>query len=281
MGILLQQTAVVAALAVGQTLVILTAGIDLSVGAIMVLSMMVTATLAKDGGMPAVLALVDRGRPRDGCRLPQRPARHADQPPAVHRHPRHAEHLHGHRAALLRRREHPGRPPATAAQLPRRGVRRSASSGSPGASSWSSSSTPSMGFVLSQTAWGRYVYAVGDDAESARLSRCAEQADPARRLHRGRPDLRHRRLDPHRTGRRGHPQRGSRRQPGQHHRGRHRRHQPLRWPGSPHRHPHRCPHRPDVRLRSVPDRASTSSGGSSRPASSSSWPSPSTSGSGR
>ena len=37
MGILLQQTAVVAALAVGQTLVILTAGIDLSVGAIMVL----------------------------------------------------------------------------------------------------------------------------------------------------------------------------------------------------------------------------------------------------
>jgi fructose transport system permease protein len=27
-----------------------------------------------------------------------------------------------------------------------------------------------MGFVLSQTAWGRYVYAVGDDPESARLS---------------------------------------------------------------------------------------------------------------
>ena len=27
-----------------------------------------------------------------------------------------------------------------------------------------------IGFVLSQTAWGRYVYAVGDDAESARLS---------------------------------------------------------------------------------------------------------------
>ena len=27
-----------------------------------------------------------------------------------------------------------------------------------------------MGFVLAQTAWGRYVYAVGDDPESARLS---------------------------------------------------------------------------------------------------------------
>ena len=58
MGILLQQTAVVAALAVGQTLVILTAGIDLSVGAIMVLSMMVMASLSRDGGMPGFLALV-------------------------------------------------------------------------------------------------------------------------------------------------------------------------------------------------------------------------------
>ena len=57
-GILLQQTAVVAALAVGQTLVILTAGIDLSVGAIMVLSMMVMATLARDDGMPGILALL-------------------------------------------------------------------------------------------------------------------------------------------------------------------------------------------------------------------------------
>jgi ribose/xylose/arabinose/galactoside ABC-type transport system permease subunit len=52
MGLLFQQTAIVAALAIGQTLVILTAGIDLSVGAIMVLSMMVMAALAKDGGMP-------------------------------------------------------------------------------------------------------------------------------------------------------------------------------------------------------------------------------------
>src|SRR5687768_2960419 len=57
MGILLQQTAVVAALAVGQTLVILTAGIDLSVGAIMVLSMMVMATLSRDDGMPGFLAI--------------------------------------------------------------------------------------------------------------------------------------------------------------------------------------------------------------------------------
>ena len=37
-GIILQQVAVIAALAIGQTLVILTAGIDLSVGAIAILS---------------------------------------------------------------------------------------------------------------------------------------------------------------------------------------------------------------------------------------------------
>src|SRR3954470_9484836 len=58
LGLLLQQTAVIAALAIGQTLIILTAGIDLSVGAIAILSMMVMATLAKDGGLNAVLALL-------------------------------------------------------------------------------------------------------------------------------------------------------------------------------------------------------------------------------
>ena len=56
MGILLQQTGVVGALAVGQTIVILSAGIDLSVGAVMVLSMMVMATL----GMEAI-AKIARG----------------------------------------------------------------------------------------------------------------------------------------------------------------------------------------------------------------------------
>ena len=45
-ALLVQQTAVVAALAVGQTLIILTAGIDLSVGAITILATMLSATLA-------------------------------------------------------------------------------------------------------------------------------------------------------------------------------------------------------------------------------------------
>ena len=57
-SLLVQQTAVVAALALGQTLVILTAGIDLSCGAICVLSMMIMASLAAKNGLPGPLALV-------------------------------------------------------------------------------------------------------------------------------------------------------------------------------------------------------------------------------
>jgi len=57
LSLVLQQVAVIAALAAGQTLVVLTAGIDLSVGAITILSMMVMATLAADHGVPAPFAL--------------------------------------------------------------------------------------------------------------------------------------------------------------------------------------------------------------------------------
>jgi fructose transport system permease protein len=57
-SIIIQQTAIIAALAIGQTLVILTAGIDLSVGAISILSMLVMANLAANNGVPGVLALI-------------------------------------------------------------------------------------------------------------------------------------------------------------------------------------------------------------------------------
>jgi fructose transport system permease protein len=58
LSLLVQQTAVVAALAIGQTLIILTAGIDLSVGAIAILSMMVMAKISSDQGVPGPLALL-------------------------------------------------------------------------------------------------------------------------------------------------------------------------------------------------------------------------------
>src|SRR5919205_314124 len=58
LSIVLQQAAVVGSLAVGQTLVILTAGIDLSIGAVMVLSSLVMAKLVNDSGAPGIIALL-------------------------------------------------------------------------------------------------------------------------------------------------------------------------------------------------------------------------------
>ncbi len=57
-SLLLQQTSVVGSLAVGQTLIILTAGIDLSIGAVMVLSALVMAKLTAEHHIPGVLALL-------------------------------------------------------------------------------------------------------------------------------------------------------------------------------------------------------------------------------
>jgi fructose transport system permease protein len=57
-GIMLQQTAVLATLAIGQTLIILTAGIDLAVGTAMLLTHLVIAKVAVDQGVPPVLALL-------------------------------------------------------------------------------------------------------------------------------------------------------------------------------------------------------------------------------
>jgi fructose transport system permease protein len=58
LSIVIQQVAVIAALGIGQTLVILTAGIDLSCGAIAILSMLVMANLSAKQGVPGALALV-------------------------------------------------------------------------------------------------------------------------------------------------------------------------------------------------------------------------------
>jgi fructose transport system permease protein len=56
LAIVLQQVTVIAILGIAQTLVILTAGIDLSVGAIMILSHVVMGKLAVDSGFPVPIA---------------------------------------------------------------------------------------------------------------------------------------------------------------------------------------------------------------------------------
>lgn len=58
LSLITQQVAVVGALAIGQTLIILTGGIDLSVGAAMILAQMVIAELAANSRLPGVLALL-------------------------------------------------------------------------------------------------------------------------------------------------------------------------------------------------------------------------------
>jgi fructose transport system permease protein len=58
LSLLVQQVAVVGTLAAGQTLIILTAGIDLSIGAIMVLSSLLMASLSYNDHVPGVLALL-------------------------------------------------------------------------------------------------------------------------------------------------------------------------------------------------------------------------------
>ena len=58
LGTITQQTAVIGTLAIGQTLIILTAGIDLSCGAIRVFASMVMAKTAFDQGVPGLPALL-------------------------------------------------------------------------------------------------------------------------------------------------------------------------------------------------------------------------------
>src|ERR687893_2382350 len=58
LSLVLAQVTVIAVLALGQTLIILTAGIDLSAGAIAVFSSILMASFCVDLGMPGFLALV-------------------------------------------------------------------------------------------------------------------------------------------------------------------------------------------------------------------------------
>ena len=58
LSLVLQQVTVIATLALGQTLIILTAGIDLSAGAIAVFSSILMANFCTKAGMPGVLALI-------------------------------------------------------------------------------------------------------------------------------------------------------------------------------------------------------------------------------
>ncbi|MEN9893058.1 MAG: hypothetical protein RLY78_3353, partial [Pseudomonadota bacterium] len=57
-SLILQQVMVVGVIAIGQTLIILTAGIDLSCGMVMALGSIVMTKVAEDFGLPAPLAIL-------------------------------------------------------------------------------------------------------------------------------------------------------------------------------------------------------------------------------
>jgi len=169
LSLILQQVAVIAALAVGQTLVILTAGIDLSVGAITILAMLVMANLAANNGVPGFLAILIGIAAGTLCGW-----------------------ING---ALITRLKLPPFIATlgtlsifTALALLYSGGKSIQSNAMPDLLNWTGE-TISIGgfrittgvilvvllsvvvaFVLGQTAWGRHVYAVGDNLEGARLA---------------------------------------------------------------------------------------------------------------
>jgi fructose transport system permease protein len=163
-GIILQQTAVIAALAIGQTLVILTAGIDLSVGAIAILATLFSANLAVKQGVPGLIAVligVIAGAV-NGTLVTR-----LNLPPFI---------VTLGTLSIF-----------TAIALLYSGGQQVGRRQMPSSLNWAG--TPIqlgafrittgvivvvvlaavMAFVLSQTSWGRHVYAVGNDADAARL----------------------------------------------------------------------------------------------------------------
>lgn len=167
-GIILQQTAVIAALAIGQTLVILTAGIDLSVGAIAILATLFSANLAVKQGVPGVLAILIGvlvgvlAGAINGTLVTR-----LNLPPFI---------VTLGTLSIF-----------TAIALLYSGGQQVGRRQMPASLNWAG--TPIqigafrittgvivvilmamvMAFVLSQTSWGRHVYAVGNDADAARL----------------------------------------------------------------------------------------------------------------
>jgi fructose transport system permease protein len=169
LSLVVQQVAVIGALAVGQTLVILTAGIDLSVGAVTILAMMLSAKLAEGHALPGVLAVLVGVAVGVAAGLAN--------------------------GALVTRI---GLPPFivtlgtlsvfTAVGLLYSKGQSVQQADLPGFMNWTGETFTVgrfhltvgvvlvavlyvvVGFALANTAWGRHVYAVGDDREAARLA---------------------------------------------------------------------------------------------------------------
>jgi fructose transport system permease protein len=169
LSLIVQQVMVVGTLGIAQTLIILTAGIDLSVGAIMVLSSIVMAKLSADQGVPGLLALIIGFGVGTACGLVNGLlVTRLRLPPfivtlgtlnvffALNLWYSKSETIRGADMSDLLlwtgKTVNVGDTRITYGSLLMLGL------------------FAVFAYVLKQTAWGRHVYAVGDDAEAARLA---------------------------------------------------------------------------------------------------------------
>jgi fructose transport system permease protein len=247
-SLMLQQVAVVAALGIAQTLIILTAGIDLSIGAAMILAQLIIAQTAANNHVPGLLALLLGLLVGVGTGV-----------------------VNG---AIITR----FRIPPFIATLGTLSVfssigliysngQTTQASQLPGVINWSGNPV-SIGpfhlingvlvvlamylivtYILTRTTWGRHVFAVGDDHEAARLAGIRTNHGPVRRLRLRRTYHRRRRLGLDWLHGRGQPQQRRRRQPAVDHRRRDRRHKPVRRPRRGDRDAVRSPDRRRLHLR--------------------------------
>ena len=100
--LILQQVAIVGIVGAAQTLVILTAGIDLSVGAVMVLSSVVMGQFTFRYGIPVPISILCGLACGALVRLHQRLAGGQDETAALHRDARHLAGLQRHQISLFR-----------------------------------------------------------------------------------------------------------------------------------------------------------------------------------
>ena len=280
LGLVLAQVTVIATLALGQTLVILTAGIDLSAGAIAVFSSIIMANLATKAGLPGPVALLLGFACGTAMGL-----------------------LNGLLVTRMKL------PPfiVTLGTLSiffslNSVVSKSETvrgSDMPDIMTWTGNTFGVGGFritygsiimlllfafffyALGRTAWGKHVYATGDDIEAARLAGIRTDRVLLSVYTVAGLIYAHRRLGADGPARVGQPERRRRVQPRLHHRRRAGRHEPVRRPRHGARHAGRRADRRRLPQRPAARPASTSSGRASRSACSCSSPSRSTSGSGR
>ncbi|WP_253258932.1 ABC transporter permease [Subtercola boreus] len=169
LSLITQQVAVVGTLAIAQTLIILTAGIDLSVGAMMVMATMVIAQTATQNNVPAPLALLLglvvglaagtlNGLLVTRLKLPPFIVTLGTLNIFVA-----LNLLYSHSASVVGQ-DLPNLITATGNTFKIGGI------GITYGVVTMLILYVIMAFIMSKTAWGRHVYAVGDDKESARLA---------------------------------------------------------------------------------------------------------------